>query len=255
MDITTDTHSTHISQQFNQELEEIRTHLLAMGGLVEKQVGDAVFALVEGDSHIAEQVRKNDKSVNDMQLAIDEECTHILARRQPTASDLRLVLAVIRATADLERIGDEAQKIARLALDLVEEGAAPRGYIETRHIGNQVRHMVQDALNAFARFDTQMALKVLQEDQTVDLEYRSATRSLVTFMMEDPRAISRVLSIMWVLRALERIGDHANNLAEYVIYLVKGMDVRHTTPEDIEASLEQREAASRSSSHHDADDS
>lgn len=237
MKMTSETHSTHISQQFNQELEEIRSNLLAMGGLVEKQVTDAIYALIEGDSTIAAKVRQNDKAINQMQLMIDEECTRILARRQPAASDLRLILAVIRATGDLERIGDEASKIARHAMHLVEEGESPRGYIEARHIGNQVRKMVQDALNAFARFDTQLAVQVVHEDKTVDLEYRSATRALVTFMMEDPRSISRVLNIMWVLRALERIGDHSNNIAEYVIYLVKGMDVRHSSPEAIEESL------------------
>ncbi len=236
---TTAPHSTHISRQFNHEMEAIRTRLLAMGGLVEQQVGNAISALIESDYAVADDVRLNDHRVNQMQIDIDEECTRILARRQPAASDLRLVLAVTRATSDLERIGDEAQKIARHAMQLVEEGAAPRGYAEARHIGYQVRHMLQDALNAFARFDTQLALAVLQEDQAVDMEYRSATRALVTFMMEDPRAISRVLNIMWVLWALERIGDHSNNLAECVIYLVRGTDVRHASFEAIEASLEE----------------
>ena len=172
-----------------------------------------------------------------MQMRIDEECTRILARRQPAASDLRLVMAVTRATSDLERIGDEASKIASHAIKLAEEGESPRGYIETRHIGNHVRNMIKDALTAFARFDTELALTVAQEDKAVDLEYRSAMRALVTFMMEDPRSISRVLNVIWVLRSLERIGDHANNIAEYVIYLVKGMDVRHSSLESIEERL------------------
>ncbi len=228
MDITSDTHSQHISNQFNQELEALKTHLMAMGGLVEKQIQDAIAALLEGDSRLAERVRDNDTAVNDMQLKIDEECTRVLARRQPAASDLRLVLAVIRATSDLERIGDEANKIARNALSLAESGRSARGFVEVRHISEHVRNMVRDALTAFARFDTELALKVVREDDAVDSEYTSAMRSLVTFMMEDPRSITSILSVMWILRALERIGDHADNLAEYVIYLVKGLDIRHS---------------------------
>jgi len=243
MKINQDSHSTHISQKFNQELEEIRSQLLEMGGMVEQQVKDAVQSLLDGDTQLAAEVRSKDQQVNQLQLDIDEYCTQILARRQPAASDLRLVLAVIRATADLERIGDEASKVARATLKLAEEGASPRGYIEVRHLGNHVRQMVQDALNAFARFDSTKALAVLREDENVDLEYRSATRALITFMMEDPRSISQVMSIMWVLRSLERVGDHASNLAEYVIYLVEGKDVRYTEIDQIEAAIAQRRQA------------
>ncbi|MBU3008804.1 phosphate signaling complex protein PhoU [Cobetia amphilecti] len=233
MDITSDSHGKHISQQFNHELDALKTHLLAMGGLVEKQLQDAVTALLEGDSETATRVRDNDKAVNDMQLKIDDECTRVLARRQPAASDLRLVLAVIRATSDLERIGDESSKIARNAISLVENGQSPRGMVEVRHLSQHVRSMVRDSLTAFARFDTDLALKVLREDASVDLEYQSAMRSLMTFMMEDARQITPVLNVMWILRALERIGDHADNLAEYVIFLVKGVDVRHTDTHDL----------------------
>jgi len=241
MKINQEAHTSHISQKFNGELEDIRSQLLEMGGLVEKQVQDAVDSLVDGDSRLASEVRKKDKQVNQLQVEIDEVCTHILARRQPAASDLRLVLAVIRATSDLERIGDEASKIAKATLRLAEEGTSPRGYIEARHLGSQVRQMVQDALNAFARFDTTQALAVLREDNKVDLEYRSATRALITFMMEDPRSISQVMNIMWVLRSLERVGDHASNLAEYVIYLVEGKDVRYTKTEKIEKVIRHEE--------------
>ncbi|MDE1461681.1 phosphate signaling complex protein PhoU [Spartinivicinus poritis] len=227
MDINSDAHTQHISQQFNAELEEVRNSLLAMGGSVEKQVSDAVRALIDADSELGKQVRKNDDQINAMELTIDEECARILARRQPAASDLRLVIACSKMSTDLERIGDEAAKIAGHAIELTEEGEAPKGYIETRHIGARVRRMVQESLTAFARFDTEMALRVAQEDKSVDLEYQSAMRELVTFMMEDPRSITRVLNIMWVLRSLERIGDHARNIAEHVIYLVKGTDVRH----------------------------
>ncbi|SDO41209.1 phosphate transport system protein [Halomonas shengliensis] len=235
MDISSDIHSQHISRQFNQELEELKTHLMAMGGLVEKQVQDAVAALLEGDSALGRQVVDNDRAVNDMQIKIDAECTQVLARRQPTASDLRLVLAVIRAASDLERIGDEASKIARNACELIDGDNGSRGFVEVRMISEHVRRMVRDALTSFARFDTELALKLVHEDEEVDNEYQSAMRSLMTFMMEDARSISPVLSLMWILRALERIGDHANNLAEYVVYLVKGMDIRHTDPDDLDA--------------------
>src|SRR3990167_5673790 len=206
----------HISQQFNVELEEVRSHLLAMGGLVEKQVNDAVTALIDADSGLAQQERN-----------IDEECVRILARRQPAASDLRLIISISKSVIDLERIGDEATKIAKRAILLCEEGEAPRGYVEVRHIGDQVRKMVQEALDAFARFDADLALSVAQYDKTVDREYKTALRELVTYMMEDPRSISRVLNIIWALRSLERIGDHARNIAELVIYLVRGTDVKH----------------------------
>ncbi|GAA0558893.1 phosphate signaling complex protein PhoU [Halomonas salifodinae] len=241
MDITSDTHSQHISRQFNQELEELKTHLMAMGGLVEQQIQEAVSALLEGDSRLAERVRDNDKAVNDMQLKIDDECTRVLARRQPAASDLRLVLAVIRATSDLERIGDEASKIARNALSLIEANQGAKGVVEVRHISEHVRKMLRDALTAFARFDIELALEVVHEDDSVDSEYASAMRSLMTFMMEDPRAISPVLNVMWILRALERIGDHANNLAEYVVYLVKGLDIRHVDPEELDEAAIKRQ--------------
>lgn len=225
--INKDSHTQHISQQFNAELEEVRSHLLAMGGLVEKQVNDAVTALIEADSGLARQVREIDDQTNQMERDIDEACLRILARRQPAASDLRLVISISKSVIDLERIGDEASKIARRAIELCEEGSAPRGYVEVRHIGDQVRRMVRDALDAFARFDPELALSVAQYDKTVDREYKTAIRELATYMMEDPRSISRVLSIIWVLRSLERIGDHARNIAELVIYLVRGTDVRH----------------------------
>ncbi|MDR5860148.1 phosphate signaling complex protein PhoU [Halomonas eurihalina] len=237
MDITSDIHSQHISRQFNHELEELKTHLMAMGGLVEKQVQDAVSALLDADSSLAERVVDNDRAVNDMQIKIDDECTRVLARRQPAASDLRLVLAVIRAASDLERIGDEASKIARNAIELIENNVGNRGFVEVRIISEHVRRMMRDALTSFARFDTELALQVVQEDEQVDSEYQTAMRSLMTFMMEDARSISSVLSIMWILRALERVGDHANNLAEYVVYLVKGLDIRHTDPEDLDQEL------------------
>jgi phosphate transport system protein len=225
--INQDSLSHHISQQFNAELEDVRSHLLAMGGLVEKQVNDAVTALIQADSGLAQQVREIDDQINQMERNIDEECVRILARRQPAASDLRLIISISKSVIDLERIGDEASKIAKRAIELCDSGESPRGYVEVRHIGDQVRQMVQRALDAFARFDAEQALEVAQYDKTVDREYKTALRELVTYMMEDPRSISRVLSVIWVLRSLERIGDHARNIAELVIYLVRGTDVRH----------------------------
>ncbi|HAI33897.1 MAG TPA: phosphate transport system regulatory protein PhoU, partial [Alcanivorax sp.] len=216
----------HSSSQFNEALESIRNHLMEMGGLVEKQVVDALEALLHADSALAEKVLTTEDRVDDLEIQIDEECARVLALRQPAASDLRLIIAVSKAVSDLERIGDESAKIAAMALQLAEDGESPRGYVEVRHIGNHVRNMLRDALDAFARFDADKAVEVAAEDSEVDLEYRSAMRALVTFMMEDPRAISRVLNIIWSLRALERIGDHARNIGEQVIFLVKGTDVR-----------------------------
>ncbi|MBA1180031.1 phosphate signaling complex protein PhoU [Pseudomonas psychrotolerans] len=220
-------HTQHISQQYNVELEEVRSHLLAMGGLVEKQVSDAVRAVIDADAGLARQVRTIDDQIDIMERGIDEECLRILARRQPAASDLRLIISISKSVIDLERIGDEASKIARRAIELTEDGEAPRGYVEVRHIGEQVRKMVHQALDAFARFDAELALSVAQYDKLIDREYKSALRELATYMMEDPRSISRVLSIIWVLRSLERVGDHARNIAGLVIYLVQGTDVRH----------------------------
>ena len=238
MDLTNDAHSDHISQQFNDELEQVKNHLLEMGGLVERQVGDAIKSLIDADSDLAVKVAASDQRINQMEVDIDEECTRIIARRQPAASDLRLVIAASKAVNDLERIGDESAKIARLAVKLCEEGESPRGYVEIRHIGDRVRRMTQEALTAFARLDVDTALQVAQEDKDVDMEYESAMRELVTFMMEDPRSIKRVMSVIWALRALERIGDHARNIAEDVIYLVKGKDVRHISLDEMQRQVE-----------------
>lgn len=220
-------HSQHISQQFNEELDAVKSHMLEMGGMVEKLLLDAIQCIIEADSGLAQVVRKNDKQVNKYEMIIDEECARILAKRNPAASDLRLVLAIGRTVRDLERIGDEAGKIAKQSIELTESGKSPGGYIEIRHIGANVRDMVHNALDAFARLDETTALAVAQQDKEVDRDYASAMRELLTLMMEDPRNISRVLNIMWALRSLERIGDHARNIAEHVIYLVKGADVRH----------------------------
>lgn len=225
--VTKESHTQHISQQFNQDLSELRSHLLQMGGLVERQLADAVEALISSDSQLAETVRVREDEVDSMELTIDEECTQIIARRQPAASDLRLVISIIKMVGDIERIGDEARKIAKMAIKLTEEGKSPRGYVEVRHISSHVLQMVNGALDAFARFDAEMALSIIREDKAVDTEYKSALRSLMTYMMEDPRSISQVYNVIWVLRALERVGDHASNISEHVVYMVKGKDIRH----------------------------
>jgi phosphate transport system protein len=231
----------HISKQFNADLEHLREHLLEMGGLVEEQVTDAVRAIETADGLLAEKVFRTEDLIDQREVDLDQECTLILARRQPAASDLRLVLMVTKATRDLERIGDEANKIAKMAIALNQDGVAPRGYVELRHIGSGVIKLVNLALDAFARFDVETAMRVVREDKFIDQEYRSAIRELMTYMMEDPRSITRVMNVMWALRALERIGDHARNIAEHVIYLVHGMDARHIPISELEAKLEERE--------------
>ncbi|MDG1662571.1 MAG: phosphate signaling complex protein PhoU [Pseudomonadales bacterium] len=222
-----DNSTGHISQRFDNELDAVKSQLTEMGGIVEKQVSDAITSLLDADALLAEKVVKKDKSINTLEVSIDEDCALILARRQPAARDLRLVLSIIKTTTDLERIGDEADKMATQAINLAEEGKAPHGYVEIRHIGQHVSKMLSQALDCFVRQDVELALRVAQEDKAVDLEYGTALRAMMTYMIEDPRSITRVMSIMWSLRALERIGDHARNIAEHVIYLVKGDDVRH----------------------------
>ena len=217
----------HIMTQFDEELEEIRTQLMEMGGKVEQQLKNSIQAVIKADSSLAEEVIKEERLVDEMEVDIDEACILIIARRQPAASDLRFVMMVTKAINDLERIGDEARKIANHAVILSEQDGLSQGYKEVRHLGDSVSGMLANALDAFARFDVDAAMKTLSEDAQVDLDYKSALRELVTYMMEDPRSISRAINILWVVRSLERIGDHAKNLCEQIVYVVKGKDIRH----------------------------
>ena len=226
---------SHISHQFDAELEDIRSKVMAMGGIVEQQLDNAIRALAEMDPELARSVVTNDYKVNAMEVSIDEECTQILVRRQPAASDLRLVIAVIKTITDLERIGDEAERIGRMALDFAEKRGNAKMLAGVTHLGHRVRSMLHNALDAFARMDTEAALAVAKEDRHADEDYESVLRELMTYMMEDPRSIPYVVDVMWSARALERIGDRAQNIAEYVIYLVLGKDVRHTRVEQVEA--------------------
>lgn len=228
---------THISRQYNTELEEIRSRVLQMGGLVEQQIEQALNALVKGDAALGDTVIGDDTKVNQLEVTIDEECNQIIARRQPAAGDLRLVVAVIKTITDLERVGDEAEKIARMAVRLAGEERPKNNYAEIQVLGLHVRQMVHDALDAFARVDIESAIRVAREDQKVDQQYEAVMRQMITFMMEDPRTISRMLNVIWAARALERIGDHARNICEYIIYLVKGKDVRHTSLDQVEREI------------------
>ena len=229
--------SDHISRQFNEDLEEIRTRVLTMGGLVEHQFADAVRALLEGDGELGKEVVRGDHRVNGMEVAIDEEATRIIARRQPAASDLRLIISIIKTITDLERIGDEVEKVARLAAFLGESGKLTHGHAEIESQAATVRQMLHGALDAFARLDAEAALAVARMDDRVDQAYESIMRQSITFMVEDSRTIRRALDTLWCARALERIGDHAGNICEHVIFLVGGKDVRHTTIEQMAEAL------------------
>jgi len=235
--------SHHILSRFNADLEGVRSGVMQMGGLVEQQLQDGIKALYSGDGRLGEEVARLDHRVNAMEVAIDEDCSRILATRGPTASDLRLIVAIIKTITDLERIGDEAEKLGSIASRLATLDRPTDRYREIKHIGDLVADMVHGALDAFARMDTDAALAVARQDRIVDEEYEALQRQCITFMMEDPRAIRRALDILWVARALERIGDHAKNICEYVIYMVLGKDIRHLSIEDVEQQLAAARAA------------
>lgn len=219
--------SHHISKRFNAELEHLRSEVLGMGGAVEQQLGIAVEAITAGDSDLGLSVSNEDYRINQFEVAIDDECRKLLATRMPAATDLRLIFTVIKTITDLERIGDEAARLGYLASNLATDRDRHTHYSELRALGEHVQEMLHDSLDAFSRLDVNDALAVIEEDKFVDEEYDQITRQCITLMMEDPRSIQRFLDVTWVARALERIGDHAKNISEYVIYLVHGKDIRH----------------------------
>ena len=226
----------HISKQYDQDLEAIRSRMMQMGGLVEAQIRTAVDGYLDGNLERIEQVIAADSKVNELEVAIDDDLRHVIVRRQPAASDLRLIMAVSKTVTDLERIGDEAAKIARMAKEIhasTTKMTRPR-LATMSHVSEIAIGMLRKSLDAFARLDAAAAAKVIGEDAAIDTEFRAILRQLVTFMMEDPRTISTSLHIVWVAKAFERIGDHAKNIAEQVIYIVKGRDVRHTSLAEVE---------------------
>ena len=227
----------HTSSRFNEDLERIRASVLEMGGLVERQLHDALGGIDGVDAHLVAAVAQQELHINQMERSIDEDCSRVLATRSPAATDLRLLIAVLKTITDLERIGDEGEKIAAIAAHMNAVERPRSRYRELRHIGALVTTMVREALDAFARLDADLAFKVARRDRAVDEEYEAIHRQCITFMMEDPRTIRRALDAMWMVRAIERIGDHAKNICEYVIYTVHGKDVRHTRLEDAEREL------------------
>jgi phosphate transport system protein len=230
--------SEHTSKQFDAELEAVRARVLQMGGMVESQIRLAIESLITGDVELMNRVIEDDHRVNAMEVEIDESCNHILVRRQPAAGDLRMITTVIKTITDLERVGDEAEKIARMAklLSQKERLRHPR-YNQIKQASDIALDMLRKSLDAFARLDLSMAAQVVRQDEQVDEEFRSIMRYLITFMMEDPRTISTSLEILFVAKAIERIGDHAKNMSEYVVYMVKGRDVRHVTVEELEREV------------------
>ncbi len=225
----------HLSSQFDSELGDVSSRVMELGGLVESQIRQAIYALSQFSVEVAQQVVAAESKVNAMEVDIDRELSSIIARRQPTARDLRLLIAISKATANLERVGDEAEKIARMVLSIISSGA-PRSLpsLELRVASDMASGQLRKALDAFARLDTTAALAILKEDDLIDREFDGFVRKLITYMMEDPRMISPSLDLLFLAKAIERIGDHAKNIAELIIYIVKGADVRHAAMNEIE---------------------
>jgi phosphate transport system protein len=228
----------HISEQFNKELEDIRNHVLTMGGLVEEQIGLALNAFINSDVELAELVIKQDNQIDDLEKALDRECMQIMALRQPTAFDLRLLIAVLKIINELERVGDLAEHIAKMAIQGSGiEGHKSGSYHEIQHMAALVQAMLHEALDAFARMTVDQVPEITGKDENVDREYASIIRQQITYMMEDPRNITRTLNVLWTIRSLERIGDHACNICEHLVYMIKGEDVRHISREELERKL------------------
>ncbi|HRF29544.1 MAG: phosphate signaling complex protein PhoU [Azonexus sp.] len=220
--------SQHLSSQFDEELGRLRTHVLQMGGMVETQVSSAIEAYSSGEVASVKSIVEADRKINDLEKAIDDDCAHVIAKRQPTASDLRLVLGISKIVTDLERAGDEAKKIAKGVRRIYEAGHLPSQYgIGIRHLAEAALNLVRQSLDAFARLDVPLAQEVIKADSDVDTEFKSIIRQLITHMMEDPRTITTSIEIISIARAIERIGDHAKNVAEQVVFIVEGRDIRH----------------------------
>lgn len=228
----------HLSSQFDADLNNISSHVMALGGLVESQIRQAVYALSQFSLEVADDVLVTENKVNSAEVEIDREIASIIGRRQPTARDLRLLMAMSKTTANLERVGDEAAKIARMVKSIVESNA-PRSLpsSDLRISADMASGLLRKALDSFARLDIPMAVSILREDHDIDQEFDGFVRKLITYMMEDPRTISSSLDLLFIAKAIERIGDHAKNIAEFVIYIVKGEDVRHTPLADVESSM------------------
>lgn len=222
----------HISGQFNEDLENVINHVMHMGGLVEKQLGDSLKAVYENDRELAQKVLSSDYKINNLEVSIDDECTRIIAKRQPAAGDLRLIMAIIKTIADLERIGDEAEKIAQVALESFDSKQQDL-LMNLDNLGRSVLSLLQDTLDAFTRMDVDAAVQVHKADKNIDRNYDALMRQLMTYMMEDPRSIPSVMTAMWAARSIERIGDRCQNICEYIIYFVKGKVVRHTNADDM----------------------
>jgi phosphate transport system protein len=224
----------HLSSQFDSDLANLQSRVLQMGGLAEQQFRLAAEAYITGKVEAIERVVTDEARVNDLELAIDGDCSQIIARRQPTASDLRMVMSISKAVTDLERVGDEAAKIARIARDLHARGRfAGFPLADVRRVADIAASMLRDALDSFARVDARHAAEIVRADAAIDVEFKAILRQLITYVMEDPRTISSALDTVLVAKAIERIGDHAKNIAEYVVYIAKGTDVRHTSAENI----------------------
>ncbi len=230
----------HISGKFNQELEAVRNQVLKMGGLVEQQLRDSLLAIEKSDQELAGVVLERDHRINDLELSIDEACIQIIAKRQPAASDLRLIIAILRTISDLERIGDEVERIARVALQSFNEDHQHL-LISLENLGQQVLSMLHNVLDAFARMDLESAYDVHKMDAQADRQYEALTRQLMTYMMEDPRGIPKVMNVLWSARSLERIGDRCQNISEYIIFFVKGKDVRHLSAESMKQTIRGKE--------------
>ena len=229
----------HLSSQFDSELNGVSSRVMELGGMVESQINQAVYALLQFDPEAANRVMETEHRVNAMEIDIDRELSSIIARRQPTARDLRLLIAISKTTANLERVGDEANKIARMVKSIIESGAARQlPTTELRIAADLAAGLLRKALDSFARLDTAAAVSILKDDDLIDKEFDGFVRKLITYMMEDPRTISASLDLLFLAKAIERIGDHAKNIAEFIIYIVKGADVRHTSMQEIESALQ-----------------